>query len=377
MGKGGQGRSSSKAEPLIDQAQIEEEQPGDDDESLTYSITSNLSENVGNTTQGFVNEARNVRDAFVGDLTSANDGDDFFLDMAVTRALSILPCDVVRLANDYSHVGADDDVLEEEQKHDSDPEEPLSSPASLSTPSSPPVRAYLLLAATVVALASFGPLLDLQEDCSGSMKTLWRQLGTSILIIPPTIWELRRDGLPQLNAPQYLTLLVATLCYAMMGVGFVVGLQYTSVGNAVILANSQAIILLLGKAFVGERMTFLEAAGAITAFTGAILFSQDKKAGSGDEEGHHALFGDLVVFLCCGVGGVGYLILSKSMRSSINLMTYTFLTMFMGCLMILPFQIFILRETVTFDMNIEYGIWGFLNKRFDRLPVELIQILFG
>ena len=56
---------------------------------------------------------------------------------------------------------------------------------------------------------------------------------------------------------------------------FVVALDYTSVGNAVILANSQSLLLLAGKFCVGAPLLLLEGAGATIAFTGAILCSRD------------------------------------------------------------------------------------------------------
>ena len=52
-------------------------------------------------------------------------------------------------------------------------------------------------------------------------------------------------------------------------------LDYTSIGNAMVLNNSQAILLMLGKFFVGERITPGEATGALIAFSGAVLCSTD------------------------------------------------------------------------------------------------------
>ena len=53
-----------------------------------------------------------------------------------------------------------------------------------------------------------------------------------------------------------------------------------------------------------------------------------------------------------------------------------FLTMSIGCLMVLFFQVFILQEVVTFDRDVTHGILGFLVwERSDRLPLELTMVV--
>ena len=59
---------------------------------------------------------------------------------------------------------------------------------------------------------------------------------------------------------------------------------YTSVFNAVILANSQAIMLLLGNLFTRARVTRQEGCGAMIAFLGAMLSSIDSSEASEDTE---------------------------------------------------------------------------------------------
>jgi hypothetical protein len=54
-----------------------------------------------------------------------------------------------------------------------------------------------------------------------------------------------------------------------------------------------------------------------------------------------------------------------------------FLVMIGGCFVILPFQKLVLGEDVTFDRDVNCGIWGFLSWRTDRLPNDLIQVVFG
>lgn len=97
-----------------------------------------------------------------------------------------------------------------------------------------------------------------------------------------------------------------------LSVSFVVALEYTSVGNAVIGANSQAVLLLAGKLFVGSRIQFLEGVGALVAFGGAILCCMDGSASTtrpveeGEASPLWSVWGDLLALLA-GLGGCFYL----------------------------------------------------------------------
>jgi drug/metabolite transporter (DMT)-like permease len=117
------------------------------------------------------------------------------------------------------------------------------------------------------------------------------------------------------------------------------------------------------------------------AFVGTILVSVDSEAeqGSDDDSGYdqRILLGASLAFIFAGCGGVGYLMSAKVVRAHVQMFTFLFLIMFGGCILIIPFQVFILGEVVTFTRDVEYGIWGFLNWRMDRLPNDLIQVLFG
>jgi drug/metabolite transporter (DMT)-like permease len=81
-----------------------------------------------------------------------------------------------------------------------------------------------------------------------------------------------------LTCPQWTEFFLTVATYASTNVCFVQALKFTAVGNAIIFANSQAILLLLGKFSVGQPVLFLEGSGALIAFIGAILCSKDLAA---------------------------------------------------------------------------------------------------
>jgi drug/metabolite transporter (DMT)-like permease len=141
------------------------------------------------------------------------------------------------------------------------------------------------------------------------------------------------------------------------------------------LIQSQAILLLIGKVFMGRSVTFLEAGGAIIAFGGAILCSDDGASSSDGVSPRLALLGDIIA-VGAGFSGLLYLIFAQTSRLHFSLLMLMFLTIVAATILIVLFQVFVVGETVTFDMHPAHGLAGFLAvSRFDRLPLELINVV--
>jgi drug/metabolite transporter (DMT)-like permease len=92
-------------------------------------------------------------------------------------------------------------------------------------------------------------------------------------LFPFAVYHFRKEGMPKLSLGQWLTFFAAIVCYSSQCTLYVKSLEYTTPGNATIYANSQALLLILGKALVGEHVQWMEAFGAIVAFGGAGLVS--------------------------------------------------------------------------------------------------------
>lgn len=311
--------------------------------------------------EAVVEEVYDVADVVMEEFLDANQNDFHNLEFGLTRNLSILPGDIDVAAGNgpFSVLGADD-----------------MSSATIETMEKleiarTPLSAYLLLASAVISLSAIGPLLEIQADASPTMKIVWRMLGTSILLVPLAGHDLYTKGFPVLTSPQWFTFLLSTCCYDVTTLSFVTSLGYTAVGNAVILSNSLALILLFGKLFVGDPVTMMEGAGAIVAFGGAALCSKDS---ADNREASNALFGDALALLSA-VGGVGYLVFAKTARTHMPMYIFMFLTMFVGAFLAWIFQIIILEEPSSFDRNYYHGVWGFLNWDADRLPLELVTVV--
>ena len=236
-----------------------------------------------------------------------------------------------------------------------------------------PLSAYLLLISAVAALSSVGPILDLQVGVDPILKIFWRMTGTVVILSPMAIRSLIYDGIPHLTVAQWGTFGLAAACYATMCTAYSTSLDYTSVNNAVILSNVQALLLLAGKFLVGERVVWSEGMGALVAFCGAVLCSQDASQTTDGGMDDRSRFGDAVA-ICSAIGAVGYLTFGKSLHSTMPAVLFMFLIMTMGALFVLALML-LLEVNVSFDQQVDHGIFGWTNWRSDRLPLEIIMVI--
>lgn len=250
-----------------------------------------------------------------------------------------------------------------------------------------PQSAYLLLTIAVVSLSSIGPLLVLQHDATPTMKVVWRMTGTSMLLLPLATYDIYTHGVPHLTLYQWSTFLVATVCYGIMTLSFVIALDYTSIGNAVVLANSLPLMFLVGRLFRGEHVTWKEGCGAIVALGGAALCANDSANVQNEWEGGsdttttttttivtREVVGASLALLSA-LGGVGYLVFAKTSRSHMPMYLFMVLTMALGAGLAWIVQRTILGEATTFDMDYHHGFWGFLLPQKGRLGLELVIVV--
>lgn len=370
--------------------------------SLLGTITENIEEFIDETFEvastfvdNVVDELNEVADAFAEELQDVGDDKDskhFFLEMNLTRNLSLLPGDMVDASNYVKESFAplpDPDVHKKEhveQEHLAMPtiDEGKAFLTEIEVKETKrkekeipgiPLSAYFLLATAVFSLSSIGPLLDFQTGVGSTMKVFWRTSATSCVLLPFAIRSIVRDGIPVMNRTEWVMLFLTMACYAAMCIFFVWALEWTAVGNALIFSNSQAMILLVGKLFVGEAVSRMEGSGAVIAFIGAILCSQDSAdAASGATlRRYGTLLGDLFAILSA-IAGVGYVVLAKTVRPRMDLYFFMFCIMTGGSLWSL-LSVYVAGERVSFDIDAKHGIFGWMSPSANRLLTELVMVL--
>jgi drug/metabolite transporter (DMT)-like permease len=137
----------------------------------------------------------------------------------------------------------------------------------------------------------------------------------------------------------------------------------TSIGNAVIGANSQALLLVMAKVVTGQEVVWMEGFGVLIAFAGCILCSGDEahdKAKDDDPStsGSTAIIGDLLA-LGSAATGVCYLTFAKAVRNHMSVTVFMFMVMCTGCFLCF---IYIASSSIewSLDNNPQTGLFGWM-----------------
>ena len=291
--------------------------------------------------------AKEVGRVFVHELDKFDQGQVGFYDMSMTRSLSVLPEDIPDLA-----------------------EEVVGAKLTPETVAGPPLVQYLALVAAVLAISSNATALHLLEGVTAPLKLYWRMTASYLVLSVFAFRAVYKEGIPTLSFGQWLIFGSATFCYSVHSLLFFTALEFTAIGNVLILANSQALLLIIGKFFVGEPIHFLERNGVFVAFSGAAMCTKDAESASSEQSGGHvagrALLGD-VLALCAAALGVGYLTLAKAVRSKMPISVFLFSAMFCGSFLVLLYILMDddLEVELSFDPNI--GMFGWWN--WSRVPI--------
>lgn len=299
-------------------------------------------------------EARLVRDSWKLELEDAHLGKTFFLDMSMTRSLSVLPEELSQVVEETTGIHLE---MQEE------PEPPMSK-----------YGPYLALLGAVLAVSSNGSALSLLHGVSPPLKLYWRMTATSIVLSTFAIQAMAKSGgFPRLSLSKWLTFFGAVIGYTGHGLLYIYALQYTSIGNVVIGANSQAILLILGKLILGQHVVAMEGGGVLLAFFGCILCSTDEgKDPDKASSASMAIVGDLLA-LGSGAFGVGYLTFAKAVRKDMPVTVFMFLVMLVGSLLVLLFMAIVDSESLSFTRDAYFGLYGWMTMKEHRLII-LIHI---
>jgi drug/metabolite transporter (DMT)-like permease len=293
--------------------------------------------------------ADDVKNTFLHQVQEAHDGRNYFLDTAMTRSLSLRPED---LKNFYEQTTGNE------------------TPPAATMPMGP----LLALLGAVVAISSHGTALSLQNGVAAPLKLFWRMSAVAMILALMALRTVIQDGVPRLNVGQWTTVMLAITCFVVQNLCFVTALSYTTIGNTVIFANSQAVLLLVAKVLTGSHVLWMEGLGALVASSGAIVCAMsDHNEERKEDNNSKALFGTLFA-LASALAGVGYLTFAKSARSIISVTVFTFLMMFGGSFLVL-FSMILLGEEITWSRHLYHGLFGWINMRPDRIGVEIWIVL--
>jgi drug/metabolite transporter (DMT)-like permease len=293
--------------------------------------------------EDFQQTIQSLKTTFIEDLDHMDRGETGFFDMTMTRSLSVIPGDIADLGHESGM-----------KAHGKDEQQ------------GPPIFQFMMLLSAVAAISSNSTAVHMLDGVDPAMKLYWRMTASYCALAPMACRYFIKDGFPELSFSTWLTFVAAVLTYSLQSFLFYSSLEYTTIGNAVMYANSQALLLIIGKACVGERIHILEGCGVFVAFTGAILCSKESESTSRDANLSNAIYGDLLALASAFVG-VGYLTFAKAVRPHMSVTVFIWSVMFVGSFAVLAFIHIDSSETFEWSMNPYNGVFGWLN--LQRLPL--------
>lgn len=319
--------------------------------------------------EGVQVEAHALQETWKNELEEGDLGNRYFLDMNLTRSLSVLPEDITEFAREAA-------ISLSERNYDQlsggEPATPIPHTPKASFSS------YAALLSAVLAVSSNGTALALLHDVHPALKLFWRMTAVAVLLsffaIRTMMRQYREEGhfFPKLTPSQWFTFGAAALCFFCHTLLAFTALTLTSIGNAVIGTNSQALLLVLGKALTGQTVVFLEGAGVVLAFGGCILCAlgeghgvETEDSGSGtdeiddyDDAKSKALLGDGMA-VASAIFGVCYLTFAKTVRSHISVTIFMFMVMLSGCVLCFLYMS-LAQVPYTLDNDPHTGLFGWL-----------------
>ena len=333
-----------------------------------------LMETIG---EGVKAEYKEVHEAWHTEMQESVKGKRYFLDMSMCRSLSVLPEDIAEFEEEATgHRRRRSSITGEIEPINRTPGAGISS--------------YMALLGAVIAVSSNGTALALLHEIHPALKLFWRMSAVAVVLsffaIKTMVKQYKEEGkfLPKLTGSQWMTFLSASVCFFLHTLLLFTALTMTSIGNAVIGANSQALLLVLAKLVTGQEVVWMEGFGVLVAFAGCILCSGDEAHEKEEDEDDNtssatATIGDLLA-LGSAATGVCYLTFAKAVRSHMSVTVFMFMVMCTGsCLCFL----YIASTSVewTFDNDPRTGLFGWLtmvnNQVFILLYIAVVCNVVG
>ena len=208
-----------------------------------------------------------------------------------------------------------------------------------------------------------------------SYKYHRRLSSTSILfliILAAKTNRISRKEFDSFTWKEWLELSFASANYALMNTTFAVSLEMTSLINAFILSNMASLIMIGWKFITGVEVLCFEGIGAVIGVAGALICA----AGSGDSEdtnedmSSREYFGDILAF-SASIGVAIYLTIAKRLRPKIDLVLFMFLVFSLSSIFLLIYITVYSGQQYEFSFDPSIGLFGWVNMRGDRLPLEL------
>lgn len=175
----------------------------------------------------------------------------------------------------------------------------------------------LIVAIAAISFASiFIKQLEQVYQVPMLVVAFYRMLFATLILLPATLYRRARE-IFKFGSKQLWPILLSGLCLAVHFGAWTLSLKYTSISRSVLIVDSQPIFTVLASyIFLRERLPLPAICGVLLAIAGIFLIFFD-----GLIVAQGMLKGDILA-LVGAISVVGYVLIGRKMRASLDLLTY-------------------------------------------------------
>ena len=186
----------------------------------------------------------------------------------------------------------------------------------------PPLHAWLMLAAAVLAVSSAGPVFQLIDEVQPLLRASWRLQLTAVFLAPLAVWQYRgmdEQARKRTRTPKVTGIIVGSgLCLWIHFGSWVWSLDHTSLTHSLLFVTAHPLVFVAGLWLLKRPTNRQQTLGAVLGFLGAAVVLMGISS-----EGEVTLAGDAAAFLGA-VAIVGYLTAGRVLREWMPLFVYAF-----------------------------------------------------
>ncbi len=211
----------------------------------------------------------------------------------------------------------------------------MSSEVSSSAQKKAPVSPILAILFGILAVSTASPIIRFaQQDAPSLVIAAWR-LCIATLVLAPIALTRHRAEIRSLGLSKLLLLVLSGFFLALHFASWISSLEYTTVASSVVLVTTSPLwVALLSPLVLHERLRLSVRIGLLVALLGGVVVGLSELCGfSGGQlvcssfqsalQGR-AMFGNLLA-LIGALTSAGYLLIGRSVRGSLSLVSYTFI----------------------------------------------------
>lgn len=194
----------------------------------------------------------------------------------------------------------------------------------------PPISPYLGMVVGLLTVSTAAIVIRYAQEEAPSLSIAAWRLTLASLLLAPAVLSRHRDELARLTRSELARAVVSGFLLALHFATWISSLEFTSVAASVVLVSTNSLFAgLLSPLFLREPVTRIMFAGILLSIAGSGVIALGDVGG-----GNAPLLGDLLA-LAGAACVAGYLMIGRTLRRKLSLLTYIFVVYGVAALVLL------------------------------------------